>query len=168
MRETALIIPVLNCQNLIEDILDSALRQTVNPYRIVVADGGSIDRTVDLARRIGKRAISAGLLWFGFDLVESSSIKSAVDESVGRLRSDCVVISDMNADLASGWVGSASVALYSVPEETTVHTVGAVAFHRSQWPKIRPSGAYAGASGIRGSRSRQLVLGATNGSYVLQ
>ena len=170
MRETALILPTLNCQDRIEQSLEAALLQTVNPYRIIVADGGSTDRTVDIARRIGARATSAGLIWFSFDLIQGRDQKDALDLTFAKIRSDCVILVDVDRQLDRSWSGAASVALYSIPEGRSVHTRGAIAFNHTQWRRMKPKGPYEGVQEVisRASKSKELVLGAITGSYVLQ
>ena len=170
MRETALIIPTLNCESTIERSLEIALRQNVNPYWIIVADGGSKDRTVEIALRIGRRAVSAGLNWFSFDLVSGRDQKSAIDLTFKKVRSDCVIILDPDVDLDPSWAGAASVALYSEPSGRSVYTDGAIAFHHSAWSSLRPAAGYEGVSEIvsRTPAAKRIVLGATIGSYVVQ
>ena len=128
MRETSLVLPTFNSEKLILASLQSALRQTVNPYKIVIADEGSSDLTVELAKEIQAHTLSAGLPWFSFDIVFPSQGKSALRKTLEALRSDCVVVCDPSIRLVPTWCGTVSVALYNEPQGGCLYSDGVVAF----------------------------------------
>jgi glycosyltransferase involved in cell wall biosynthesis len=55
----SVIVPTLNCGKVIERCLRSIANQTHKRTEILVVDGGSIDCTVDIARKFGCRTIKA-------------------------------------------------------------------------------------------------------------
>ena len=169
MRETALVIPVRNGEAAIGAALERALLQTVNPYRIVVADGGSTDSTLSVAQAIANRANSAGLTWFRFDIVSGDGIPDALDVAIRGLRSDGVVLVDLATHLAPDWVGGASVALYSLPRGTVLHGSSAVAFRRSDWETLRNSVQEGKPYEVLASalRPKKFAMGELQGTYML-
>jgi len=66
--EFSVIVPALNEETYIESCLKSISRQTLprNSYEIIVSDGGSNDRTVEIARKYADRVIvstKSGIWW---------------------------------------------------------------------------------------------------------
>ena len=57
----SVVIPVLNETNHIADLLVALAQQTRLPDEIIVADAGSTDDTVDIAKQHGARVVSGGL-----------------------------------------------------------------------------------------------------------
>jgi glycosyltransferase involved in cell wall biosynthesis len=57
--EFSVIVPALNEETCIEACLKSILRQTLprNSYEIIVSDGASNDRTVEIARKYADRVV---------------------------------------------------------------------------------------------------------------
>ena len=53
--KVSLIIPVRNKENSIAMVLDCILSQTLMPDEIVIADGGSTDRTVEIAKEYARK-----------------------------------------------------------------------------------------------------------------
>ena len=51
MNRISVVIPVFNEENNIRDTLNSIYNNTMKPFEIIVADGGSSDSTVDIIRR---------------------------------------------------------------------------------------------------------------------
>ncbi len=56
-RTISVIVPTLNESGQIESTLRAVRAEEENPIEIVVADGGSCDETVDLARRMGAKVV---------------------------------------------------------------------------------------------------------------
>ena len=57
----SIIIPVLNEENYLPALLDSIKKQKLNDYEIIVAEGGSRDRTREIAKNYGCKITSGGL-----------------------------------------------------------------------------------------------------------
>jgi glycosyltransferase involved in cell wall biosynthesis len=64
--EFSVIVPALNEETYIEACLKSISRQTLprNSYEIIVSDGGSNDRTVEIARKYADRVIVSTEKWY--------------------------------------------------------------------------------------------------------
>jgi glycosyltransferase involved in cell wall biosynthesis len=58
--EFSIIIPTLNEQILLPNLLEDLEKQTLREFEIIVADAGSKDQTVEIARSAGARVISGG------------------------------------------------------------------------------------------------------------
>lgn len=54
--EVSVIVPAMNEEGTIVPLLEALAVQTLRPAEVVVADGGSVDRTRELVRDFGKRA----------------------------------------------------------------------------------------------------------------
>jgi len=66
--EISVIVPTLNEENYLEDCLKSILRQTFprNKYEIIVSDGSSEDRTIEIANNYADRVVVSkkrGIWW---------------------------------------------------------------------------------------------------------
>ena len=60
IRRVSIVVPTLDEEDVLPDLLGSLRRQEGIEAEIVVADGGSTDRTVEIARRAGARVAIAG------------------------------------------------------------------------------------------------------------
>jgi len=58
----SIIIPTLNEEKYLPRLLDSIKGQDFKDYEIIVADAGSKDKTIDIARRYGCSVVKGGLL----------------------------------------------------------------------------------------------------------
>jgi len=58
----SIIIPTLNEEKYLPLLLNSIKRQSFTDYEIIVADAGSKDKTVDIARQYGCKVVAGGLL----------------------------------------------------------------------------------------------------------
>lgn len=58
MEKISIIIPTLNCEQTIVDLLNALKKQTVAPDEIIVIDSDSTDKTVELAKNNGAKVIS--------------------------------------------------------------------------------------------------------------
>jgi glycosyltransferase involved in cell wall biosynthesis len=56
----SVIVPTLNEERFLPTLLDSLTRQTYAVHQVIVADAGSCDRTVELARAAGVRVVQGG------------------------------------------------------------------------------------------------------------
>src|SRR3989304_9805421 len=57
MTKVSLIIPARNEEDSVKETLESVFNQTKRPAEIIVADGCSTDRTVELIRSFARRGI---------------------------------------------------------------------------------------------------------------
>jgi len=57
----SIIIPTLNEQNFLPLLLDSIKKQSFSDYEIIVADAGSEDKTVEIAKNYGCQVVAGGL-----------------------------------------------------------------------------------------------------------
>jgi len=57
----SIIIPTLNEENYLPQLLESIKRQDFTDYEIIIADGGSFDATLEIAKRFACRVIGGGL-----------------------------------------------------------------------------------------------------------
>jgi len=57
----SIIIPTLNEENYLPQLLESIKKQDFNDYEIIIADGGSVDETLNLAKRYACRVAGGGL-----------------------------------------------------------------------------------------------------------
>jgi glycosyltransferase involved in cell wall biosynthesis len=84
-------VPVRNEEATIEEMLDSLLAQTVRPDEIVIADGGSTDRTVAIAGRYsdrGVRVLELGPAYPGRG--RNEAVKAARNEWIAFIDGGCV------------------------------------------------------------------------------
>lgn len=56
----SIIIPTLNEENYLPLLLDSIKKQNFNDYEIIVADGGSQDKTLEIAKKYGCKIVKGG------------------------------------------------------------------------------------------------------------
>ena len=56
-RRVSVVVPTYTRADLIEETIDSVLRQTVPAHEIIVVDDGSTDSTCELVRAYGDRVI---------------------------------------------------------------------------------------------------------------
>ena len=57
----SIIIPTLNEENYLPLLLESIKKQNFKSYEIIVADAGSTDRTIEIAKNHGCKITSGGL-----------------------------------------------------------------------------------------------------------
>ena len=57
----SIIIPTKNEEHYLPKLLDSIKKQEYKDYEIIVADGGSNDRTKEIARKYGCKLVKGGL-----------------------------------------------------------------------------------------------------------
>lgn len=57
----SIIIPALNEEMLLPDLLESLQRQTFHDFEVIIADAGSQDRTREIASRFGAQVIEGGM-----------------------------------------------------------------------------------------------------------
>lgn len=57
----SVIIPALNEENYLPRLLDSLKKQSFKDYEIIVADAGSKDKTIEIAKKYGCRIVPGGL-----------------------------------------------------------------------------------------------------------
>lgn len=57
----SIIIPALNEENYLPRLLDSLEKQNLKDYEIILADAGSKDRTIEIAKKYGCKVVPGGL-----------------------------------------------------------------------------------------------------------
>ena len=107
--QVSFVIPVLNSERMLADCLASIRRQDVPAaeYEILVADGGSRDRSVAVAQQHGCRLIEAkGLM-----------AEAAKRRAFGEARGKYIALLDADNEIAdAGWLRQALAALERHPE----------------------------------------------------
>ncbi len=85
----SIVIPVLNSEKTLPACLDSIAKQTLprGEYEIVIADGGSVDRTLEIAKAAGVDAIVPNPLKTG-EAGKTAGIKAARGELIALVDSD--------------------------------------------------------------------------------
>ena len=58
----SIIIPTLNEEKYLPPLLDSIKKQDYKDYEVIVADAGSKDKTVEIAKKYGCKVVKGGLL----------------------------------------------------------------------------------------------------------
>ena len=68
MRDVTIsvVIPTYNEEKCIENCLSSVMNGSVSPLEIIVADGGSSDKTVEIAKRMGAIVICISVFVVSF------------------------------------------------------------------------------------------------------
>lgn len=92
-----MVVPIRDEEHALEDLLDSLLRQEHRPDEIVLADGGSKDATVEIARRYssrGVRVLEIGPAYPG----------RGRNAGIGAARNDWVGLVDAGCRAAPGWL----------------------------------------------------------------
>ncbi|MCX7010659.1 MAG: glycosyltransferase family 2 protein [Kiritimatiellaeota bacterium] len=103
------VIPVLNSERLLSDCLASIRRQDIPAadYEILIADGGSRDRSVEVAQQYGCRMLAAT------GLMAEAAKRMAFDTAGGEY----IALLDADNEIAGcGWLRQALVALERHPE----------------------------------------------------
>jgi len=86
----SIIIPTLNEEEYLPKLLESIKKQTFKDYEIIVADAGSKDKTVKIARRYGARVVKGGLPAVG----RNSGAKAAKGDFLFFLDADVILPKD--------------------------------------------------------------------------
>jgi GT2 family glycosyltransferase len=90
----AVIVPVWNGRDLLEQLLDSVERQTAAPGEVIVVDNGSTDGAPDLARRRGARVESMG---------RNAGFAAAVNRGIELARADWIAVVNSDVELAPNY-----------------------------------------------------------------
>jgi len=83
------IIPTLNAAKVITPCLSSILKQTIKNYEIIVADGGSTDKTITIAKKYGAKIISNPLKTA--EAGKATGLKNASGEYIAFIDSDNIL-----------------------------------------------------------------------------
>lgn len=83
----SIVIPTLNEEDYLLFLLDSIKKQDFKNYEIIVADAGSKDRTIEIAKKYGCRIVSGGLPGKG----RNEGAKAAEGELILFLDADLVL-----------------------------------------------------------------------------
>lgn len=95
----SLIIPVKNEERYIADLLDSILEQTKKPDEIVITDGGSIDKTVDIINEYTKKGMPIKLIEAG-DSLPGKGRNIAIQNA----KNDIIAMTDGGIILNRDWL----------------------------------------------------------------
>ncbi len=89
--KVSIIIPAKNEEKYLPRLLESIKKQTTQPYEIIVADAGSTDRTVEVAKKYGAKVIKGGIPQVG----RNNGAKQAKTDIIVFLDAD-VILPDSN------------------------------------------------------------------------
>jgi glycosyltransferase involved in cell wall biosynthesis len=90
---TSIIIPTFNSESTIEKTINSILKQSIKPYEIIVSDGGSTDKTIQIIERISEKNKEIKLIkkkGFGISASRNIGVKQASGEIIVFLDSDVI------------------------------------------------------------------------------
>lgn len=92
MVKLSIVIPVLNSEKTLPDCLAAIAQQTLprTSYEIVLADGGSVDRTLEIARAAGVDVITDNPLKTG-EAGKTAGIKAAHGDVIALIDSDNIL-----------------------------------------------------------------------------
>ena len=155
-------VPVRNEEATIEALLDSLLRQTERPDEIVIADGGSTDRTVAIADRYsgqGVRVLKLGPAYPGRG--RNEAVKAARNEWIAFIDGGCeadpewlknlwatrealgsrpgIVFGESKPRIASEWDAAQALAFLGLRDPKTGHGAPFIAsslVHRDVWRAV--------------------------------
>ena len=100
--KTAFISTVLNEEGSVKLFLDSLLEQTIMPSEIIIVDGGSHDRTVEIIRKYKELLKKKNIK---FELyIKKGNISSGRNYAISKSTSDLVAISDFGCILEKDWL----------------------------------------------------------------
>lgn len=91
----AAVIPQWNRAQLLQELLESLRRQTRAFDQIIVADNGSTDQSVEIARRAGAQVLELGT---------NLGFAPAVNRGIAAARSDWIAILNNDVTLAPDWL----------------------------------------------------------------
>ena len=91
----SIIIPTLNEENYIENIISSLEKQTYKNFEVIIVDNGSKDRTVEIIKKIQKKSLLKIILVFckqrGISYARNYGVKYAKGEYIVFFDADGVV-----------------------------------------------------------------------------
>lgn len=111
---TSICITVLNEESSIEKLLDSLLVQSQKPTEIVIVDGGSIDKTVDIIRHYQKKYSVIKLI------IENSSRAKARNIAVDIAKNEIVAMTDAGCIADPDWLKNITHPFTSTPRVDVV------------------------------------------------
>lgn len=95
MTKVSLVIPTLDAENDIEDMLNRIYRQTRRPFEVIVVDSNSSDRTVDIVKTFEwVRLISIDRSEFNHGLTRDMALRESSGDIVCFMTQDAVPADD--------------------------------------------------------------------------
>lgn len=95
MTKVSLVIPTLDAENDIEDMLNRIYRQTRCPFEVIVVDSNSSDRTVDIVKRFEwVRLISIDRSEFNHGLTRDMALRESSGDIVCFMTQDALPADD--------------------------------------------------------------------------
>ncbi len=111
----SLLITVRNEQDSISTLLDSILKQSVQPAQVVICDGGSQDQTLAQIEQWGKQHSSKN---WQLELIKETgaSIAKGRNLAAAKATSDLFLFTDAGAELAADWAENLLLPFTLLPE----------------------------------------------------
>src|SRR5271157_2280376 len=99
--KVSVIVPVMNQEKKIEQCIVAILSQTLKPYEVIIVDGHSTDRTVEIAKRYPVRIIFENYGTIGG--ARQVGVESTQGDYVAFTDSDCMPEKDWLKNLVKGF-----------------------------------------------------------------
>jgi glycosyltransferase involved in cell wall biosynthesis len=92
---------VLNEEDSIRKLLDSIFAQTYHPSEVVIVDGGSTDRTVEIAKEYSEREISVRIIE-----AKGSNVAQGRNVGIAACKNDIIASSDADCRIDKNWLSN--------------------------------------------------------------
>lgn len=145
MNVVSIVMPTFNRARLIGESIESALRQSLQPYEIIVVDDGSSDGTMDVVQRFGARVT--------YLRQENAGKSAALNRGIAAARGDWLLVLDDDDLLPPDALQAHAAALEASPQ---------AAFSYGRFARFRGDGCDAHLSDdleeIPGPDDRRLIV----------